>query len=116
MILTGATAAAANSERPVAQPRLVQAAHEFEAQMMAELMKPLTRNDSLMGDGDDSGSGSGGALGDFASAALGRALSEHGGVGIATSIVQQLSHSGNHSQPAQVTGELHGNTIIKRLE
>ena len=37
------------------QPRLVRAAHEFEAQMMQELMKPLTRGSSLTGEDEDSG-------------------------------------------------------------
>ena len=80
------------------QPRLVKAAHEFEAQMMNELLKPLSDSDGLTSD-DDANTGSGGALGGFASEALGRALSEHGGLGIADSIVRSLSHSGNHSSP-----------------
>jgi Rod binding domain-containing protein len=80
------------------QPRLVKAAHEFEAQMMNELLKPLTASDALAGDEDDTGMGSAGALGAFASEALGRALSEHGGLGIADSIVHSLSHSGTHAQ------------------
>jgi Rod binding domain-containing protein len=71
------------------QPRLVQAAHEFEAQMMKELLKPMTRATSM--DGDESGSGSGGALADFASEALGQSLSRSGGLGIATSILRSLS-------------------------
>ncbi len=77
------------------QPRLVCAAHEFEAQMMKELLKPMSGGNSLTGEDEDSGtdSGSGGALGEFASEALGRALSEHGGFGIAGHIVQDLSHS-----------------------
>jgi Rod binding domain-containing protein len=36
--------------------------------------------------------GSGGALGEFASEALGQALSERGGFGIADRIVKELSH------------------------
>jgi Rod binding domain-containing protein len=79
------------------QPRLVKAAHEFEAQMMNELLKPLTASDGLTGDEDDARAGSVGALGAFASEALGRALSEHGGLGIADSIVHSLSHSGIHA-------------------
>jgi Rod binding domain-containing protein len=84
-------------------PRLVKAAHEFEAQMMEELLAPMTGADSdvdsLSGDGDDSGdtglalgsgSGSGGALSAFASEALGQALSERGGFGIADRIIHQL--------------------------
>jgi Rod binding domain-containing protein len=83
------------------QPRLVKAAHEFEAQMMKELLEPLHRSSSLLGsdEDDDSGdssggiSGSSGALGEFASEALGKALSEGGGFGIATGIVKQLSRT-----------------------
>jgi hypothetical protein len=47
---------------------------------------------------------------------LGRALSEAGGLGIATSIVRDFSHSGNKPVTAQVTGNLHDNTVIKRIE
>ncbi|HEY1901625.1 MAG TPA: hypothetical protein VGG56_04290 [Terracidiphilus sp.] len=107
------------------QPRLVRAAHEFEAQMMKELMKPLNQGSSLDGtdeDGDED-SGSGGALGEFASETLGRALSEHGGFGIASSIVKQLSpqasqsqgkpHQGNQNGTVPVIGNLHMNTVIK---
>ena len=81
------------------QPRLVKAAHEFEAQMMNELLKPLTASDGLTGDEDDAGLDSAGALGGFASEALGRALSEHGDLGIADRIVHSLSHAGNHAPP-----------------
>jgi Rod binding domain-containing protein len=80
---------------PKGQPRLVRAAHEFEAQMMKELLKPLNSSDALTGDEDDSSAGSGSALGEFASEALGRALSDRGGLGVANKIVQELSHSGN---------------------
>lgn len=81
-----------------ASPRLVRAAHEFEGQMMKELLKPMTGGDALTGaedDDSDSGAGSGGALSEFASEALGQALSERGGFGIADWIVRELSHSGN---------------------
>ena len=84
------------SQAEVSRPRLVQAAHEFEAQMMKELLHPLT---SLEG-GDDSDGGSGGALGDFAAEQLGQSLSARGGLGIATSIVHSLSHNGNASRSA----------------
>jgi Rod binding domain-containing protein len=71
-------------------PRVINAAHEFEAQMMKELLKPLTENDGLTGE-EDAGLGSAGALGEFASEALGRAISDQGGLGIASHIVQNLS-------------------------
>jgi Rod binding domain-containing protein len=93
----------------------VKAAHEFEAQMMQELMKPMTQKSSLTGDDadSDSDSGSGGALGEYASEALGRALSDKGGFGIANQIVKELSHSGTQTTSGPVTGILHGNTVIK---
>jgi Rod binding domain-containing protein len=101
-------------------PRLVRAAHEFEAQMMKELLKPMTESDHLTGDDEgadgvlDSGAGSGGTLGEFATESLGKALSDRGGFGIADRIVNQLTHSGNHGVTGTVTGELHGNTVISR--
>ena len=83
-----------------ASPRLVRAAHEFEGQMMQQLLKPMTHGDALTGtDADeDSGAGSGGALGEFASEALGQSLSERGGLGIAKQIIQELSHPGNRTK------------------
>jgi Rod binding domain-containing protein len=95
------------------QPRLVRAAHEFEAQMMKELLKPMTSGSMLTGEDDDSSSGSGGALGEFASESLARGLSDHGGFGVAKRIVQELSHAGSVSETPGVTGKVHGDTVIK---
>ena len=92
------------------QPRLVRAAHEFEAQMMKELLKPMTAGSILTG--EDGEAGSGGALGEFASEAMGRALSEQGGFGIANRIVQDLSQTSNRN----VTGNLHGDTVIGKVK
>jgi len=79
---------------PAPSPKLVSAAHEFEASMMKELMGPLTSgHDSSDDDSDDSGA----ALTSFAGEALGKAISEHGGFGIATKILHQLASVGNHS-------------------
>ena len=108
------TTAAADANTP--QPRLVRAAHEFEAQMMKELLKSLSISSSLTGDDEDSSSGSGGALGEFASEALGKALSEQGGFGIANKIVRDLSHSSNQTETGEVTGTLHGNTVMKSFK
>jgi Rod binding domain-containing protein len=103
---TGSTAAAASS---VPSPKLVTAAHEFEAAMMKELMAPLEPDHDLLGGGDDDG-GSSSALGSFAGEALGKALSEHGGFGIAKSIIRQLSAASNHSGNSTVPKSLNGTT------
>jgi Rod binding domain-containing protein len=99
------------------QPRLIRAAHEFEGQLMKELLKPLTESDSdsnsLTGDDDGSSSGSGGALGEFAAEALGRALSDRGGLGIADRIVGQLSHESNKNGADPVTAKVHCNTVVR---
>ena len=110
--------AAVTANSPTPQPRLVRAAHEFEAQMMKELMKPLDRSASLTGtDGDaEDDSGSSGALGEFASEALGRALSERGGFGIASSIVKQLCPAVHQNGTIPVIGNLHANTAMRASE
>jgi Rod binding domain-containing protein len=84
--------------------------------MMQELLKPMTGGNGLDGEDGDSASGSSGALGEFASEALGRALSEQGGFGIANSIVRQLSPASNEERTTQVTGNSHRNTAIRSLE
>jgi len=98
------------------QPRLVHAAQEVEGQMMKELLKPLTASNGLDGEEDDSTTGAGGTLGEFASESLAQALSEKGGFGIATSIVRQLSRAGNASVTGRVTTKVHGNTVMKSYE
>jgi Rod binding domain-containing protein len=86
-------------------PRLVSAAHEFEGQMLKELLKPMTESDGLGGSDPDSE-----ILSEFGSEALGKALSEQGGFGIAKQIIAQFSHSGNQAKTESVTGNGHGNT------
>jgi Rod binding domain-containing protein len=97
--------AAAGQPDSTVSPRLVRAAHEFEGMMMKELLKPMMHNDDIIGeDADtDSDSSSSNALGEYALEALGKSLSEHGGFGIARSIIHQLSHSGNQTGNGKVT-------------
>ncbi len=100
-------------------PRLVKAAHEFEAMMMKELMAPLTPGRGLLEQEDDSGSSS--ALRDFAAEAMGKAISDNGGFGLARAIVQKVSHSpqrqhgatGNQSGIVSVTRSTISNTVGK---
>ena len=95
------------------QPRLVKAAHEFEAMMMKELLKPMTGSDELADEDADSG---GGVLGEFAAEALGQGLSVGGGFGIADEVVRSLSRSGTVPDSGKVTGTGHGNTEISGHE
>lgn len=104
----------AGTATAAAAPRLVRSAHEFEGQMMKELLEPLMARDGEGGEDDDSGAGS--TLGEFGAEALGQGLSQRGGFGIADRIVHDLSHSGKHAHDGKVTGNLHGNTGMSRAQ
>ena len=96
-----------------ASPRLVHAATEFESQMMQELLKPLT--EGMGGDSEDSEGaleGSMGSLAGFSAEALGTALARSGGFGIASGIIRELSHNGNHPAAAEVTKVVHRKTSL----
>ena len=67
--------------------RLSCSAHEFEAQLMKELLQPLCKGD----DHDEEQPGDGCALATFAAAALGNGISRAGGFGVAERIVRELS-------------------------
>lgn len=86
-----------------ARPRLVAAAHEFEAQLMKELLRPMTSG--ITADGDESESESGSILGDFATEALGRAISNNGGLGIATNVLRSLSRNDSEPHAGQGTAK-----------
>ena len=107
---------------PAPDPKLARAAHEFEGQMMKQLLAPMTASDSLTGEEDsgdpdmDSGAGPGGALSQFASESLGQALSERGGFGIADRILQDLARAGNRHGTGGVTLGLHADTVMRKLQ
>lgn len=98
--LQGLSSQSASGATPAKDPRLERCAHQFEASLMAELLKPLQEGDGLTGeDSDSGGSGSGGALSGFASESLAGAISERGGFGIADRILHQLESS--HAEGAR---------------
>lgn len=81
-------------------PKLKSAAHEFEASLMQEFLKPL-QHDSLFapdksdtlgdtGEDSDDDQGTSGALMSFGTEAMAKAISERGGFGIATKILDHF--------------------------
>ena len=74
------------SSDSAAGSKLIRSAHEFEAQMMKELLKPICRSEE---EGENSESA--GALAGFAAEALGESISRAGGFGIAQRIVLVVS-------------------------
>src|SRR5438445_654768 len=114
--VAAAARAAQNVNAP--QPRLVQAAHEFEAQMMKELLKPMTGGDALIGNDDESGAGSGGVLGEFASESLGRAGRAGAGIARSKGCGRAGGTWGRNIQCAGVgaCGETRGGDVGQRTE
>ena len=106
MILPVHAAVSSNAPAQVPPGRLVGAAHEFEAQMMKELLKPMMSATGIDSGDDATDSGFEGALGEFASESLGRALSERGGVGIAGEIIHDISRNGTSARSGMLTGKL----------
>ena len=96
--------------RAMSKVQLVQAAHEFEAQMMKELIRPMTRCDE-----DGSEMGPGRALSEFAGEALGQALSRGGGFGIANRILASLSRNETDCESGPILGKP-GDRIAKDLK
>lgn len=99
---TAQPAATAGGSAPP-DPRLKPAAHEFEACLMKEFLEPL-QHDALFSDSKDGdngdGEGSGSALMSFGSEALAKAISERGGFGIATKIIDQFGQRSGSGQGA----------------
>lgn len=91
-------------------PKLESAAHEFEASLMQEFLKPL-QHDSLFADeeskGDDDTSGSAGTLMSYGAGAMAKAISEHGGFGIARKILDHFNATGGSSPAGEKTPATH---------
>lgn len=87
-------AAVDTSSQP--NPKLQSAAHEFEASLMKEFLKPL-QHDSLFADDaakdEDNTSGSADTLMSYGAEAMAKAISERGGFGIATKILDHFHAS-----------------------
>lgn len=94
-------------------PKLESAAHEFEASLMQEFVKPLQHDPLFASDRSDgsddsdesSDSGSAGALMSFGSEAMAKAISERGGLGIAAKILDHFRTTSNTS-PAANDGKI----------
>ena len=87
---TRAPASQAPTSSP--SPRLVNAAHEFEAALVAELLKPMQQDPVFSDNGDDAGdAGSQGSLRSFGTEAIARSISDHGGLGIARVVLERLA-------------------------
>lgn len=90
----------ANAER---RSKLADAAQQFEAMMLQELLKPMRSSEDDLG-GEKSEDGSFDTIASFGTEAVAKAISKSGGLGIAKQIIQQLSQ--DTSDPAKVRKEI----------
>ena len=73
-------------------PKLVNAAQQFESMMLQEMLKPMrSGEDSWGGDGDKSSDSSMDTISSFGTEAVATAISKAGGLGIARQVIQQVT-------------------------
>lgn len=81
----------ASGMTPTPSPKLEHAAHQFEASMLTELLKPLQeRSEFSDKDQDDDDESSAGSMREYGVEAMAQSLSEHGGLGIAKMVLAKL--------------------------
>ena len=69
--------------------KLVAGAHEFEAMLLGEMMKPLRFGEAESSD-DDAEGGAAGTIRGMGTEAMAKAISAGGGLGVAREILQQV--------------------------
>jgi Rod binding domain-containing protein len=73
-------------------PKLVNAAQQFESMLLQEMLKPMqSGQDSWGGDGDTSSDSSMDTISSFGTEAVATAISKDGGLGIAREVIQQVT-------------------------
>jgi len=73
-------------------PKLVNAAQQFESMMLQEMLKPMrSGEDSWGGDDEKSSDSSMDTISSFGTEAVATAISKGGGLGIARQVIQQVT-------------------------
>src|SRR5580692_6512626 len=73
------------------QAKLVDAAEQFEATMLQELLKPMQRGQSSWGGEEKSDDTASNTMSSFGTEAIAKAISKGGGFGIAKQIVSKIT-------------------------
>ena len=73
------------------QAKLVDAAQQFEATMLQELLKPMQHGQSSWGDEEKSEDSASDTISGFGTEAIAKAISKSGGFGIARRVVEQVT-------------------------
>jgi peptidoglycan hydrolase FlgJ len=85
--------------------KLVDAAQQFEAMLLQEMLKPMQSKEGRWdeGEGDKSG-GDGDTLSSYGTEAVARAIAKGGGLGIAKQVVQKVWHE-KTGTPEKISSE-----------
>lgn len=87
-VVSSAVVASADAAR---QAKLADAAQQFEAMMMQELLKPFSnRQDGWGADSQNSDAGSD-TMSSFGTEAMAKAIAKNGGLGIAKQVIRQVT-------------------------
>jgi Rod binding domain-containing protein len=73
------------------QAKLVDAAQQFEATMLQELLKPMQHGQSSWGDEEKNDDSATDTMSTFGTESIAKAISKRGGFGIARSVVKQVT-------------------------
>jgi Rod binding domain-containing protein len=91
--LENTTATAASAADASKRSKLADAAQQFEAMMLQELLKPMRRGeDDLSGNKSEDNSFE--TMASFGTESVAKAISQSGGLGLARQVIQQLSAAG----------------------
>jgi flagellar protein FlgJ len=85
--------------------KLVEAAQQFEAMLMQELLKPMRAGQSAWGEGAKSDDSAADTISSFGTEAVAKAMSKGGGLGIARQVTGQiiLEHQRNSEKKSSST-------------
>ena len=73
------------------QAKLVDAAQQFEAMMLQELLKPMQHGQSSWGEEEKSDDSASDTMSSFGTESIAKAISKGGGFGIAQRVVEQVA-------------------------
>ena len=76
------------------QAKLVDAAQQFEAMMMQELLKPFSSGQDGWGGDGQSGDAGSDTMSSFGTEAMAKAIAKNGGLGIAKQVIRQVTQEG----------------------
>jgi peptidoglycan hydrolase FlgJ len=73
------------------QAKLVDAAQQFEATMLQELLKPMQHGQSSWGEEEKNEDSASDTMSGFGTESIAKAISKGGGLGIARSVIEQVT-------------------------